>query len=78
MEDNSIPEDIHGGYHHMGTTRMNNDPKKGVVDENCKVHGIENLYIAGSSVLPTVGYANPTLTIAALSLRLADYVKNRY
>lgn len=73
--DDTIPDDLHGGYHHMGTTRMNNDPKQGVVDENCRVHGIENLYIAGSSVFPTSGYANPTLTIVALSLRLADHIK---
>ena len=64
-----------GGWHHMGTTRMHVDPKKGVVNENCRVHGISNLYIAGSSVFPTSGSANPTLTIVALSLRLADHVK---
>lgn len=65
----------HGGDHHMGTTRMHIDPKQGVVDENCQVHGISNLFIAGSSVFPTGGYANPTLTIIALALRLADRVK---
>ena len=62
-------------HHHMGTTRMHNDSKQGVVDENCKVHGTTNLFIAGSSVFPTSGYANPTLTIIALSLRLADHIK---
>lgn len=62
-------------HHHMGTTRMHSDPKQGVVDPNCKVHGISNLYVAGSSVFPTAGYANPTLTIIALSLRLADHIK---
>lgn len=62
-------------HHHMGTTRMHHDPKQGVVDANCKVHGISNLFIAGSSVFPTSGYSNPTLTIIALSLRLADHVK---
>lgn len=62
-------------HHHMGTTRMHIDPKQGVVDANCKVHGIENLFVAGSSVFPTAGYANPTLTIIALSLRLADHIK---
>lgn len=62
-------------HHHMGTTRMHNDPKQGVVDANCKVHGISNLFMAGSSVFPTAGYANPTLTIIALSLRLADHLK---
>lgn len=62
--------------HHIGTTRMSNDPKRGVVDENCKIHSIDNFYITGSSVFPTSGHANPTLTIVALSLRLADYLKN--
>ena len=61
--------------HHLGTTRMSANPKTGVVDANCQVHGLENLYITGSSVFPTAGHANPTLTIAAMSLRLADYLK---
>lgn len=61
--------------HHMGTTRMHTDPKQGVVDENCRVHGISNLFIAGSSVFPTGGCANPTLTIVALAVRLADHVR---
>jgi choline dehydrogenase-like flavoprotein len=64
-----------GGKHHMGTTRMHADPRCGVVDPDCRVHGISNLFIAGSSVFPTTGYANPTLTIVALALRLADYLK---
>ena len=64
-----------GGKHHMGTTRMHADPRCGVVDPDCRVHGISNLFIAGSSVFPTAGYANPTLTIIALALRLADYLK---
>jgi choline dehydrogenase-like flavoprotein len=53
---------------------MHDDPRFGVVDRNCRVHGIVNLFIAGSSVFPTAGYANPTLTIVALSLRLADHL----
>lgn len=61
--------------HHMGTTRMHKDMKQGVVDEHCRVHGIHNLYIASSSVFPTSGMANPTLTIVALALRIADKVK---
>jgi choline dehydrogenase-like flavoprotein len=69
------PEGTHGGYHHMGTTRMHAHPTQGVVDPNCCVHGIDNLYIAGPSVFPTGGYANPVLTTLALSLRLADHVK---
>lgn len=60
------------GFHHMGTTRMSDDSSKGVVDANGRVHGIGNLWIAGSSVFPSVGFANPTLTIVALALRMAD------
>jgi choline dehydrogenase-like flavoprotein len=63
--------------HHLGTTRMSPNPKSGVVDANCQVHGLDNLFVAGSSVFPTAGHANPTLTIAAMSLRLADYLKRR-
>ncbi len=65
------------GLHHvMGGTRMHVDPSLGVVDENCLVHGLTNVYVAGSSVFPTgLGYANPTLTLLALTLRLADHVK---
>lgn len=59
-------------HHHMGTCRMSTDPDSGVVDPECRVHGIENLYIVGSSVFPTGGARQPTLTIAALALRLAD------
>ena len=59
----------------MGTTRMHVDPKQGVVDANCRVHGLANLYIAGAAVYPTAGSANPTLTLVALSLRLSDYLK---
>ena len=66
-----------GGWHQMGTTRMAQDPKSGVVDENCRVHGVPNLYVAGASVFPTYGFANPTFTIIALSLRLADHVAAR-
>jgi choline dehydrogenase-like flavoprotein len=61
--------------HHMGTTRMNRDPRAGVVDEHCRVHGMENLFIAGSSVFPTSGAGTPTVTILALALRLADRLK---
>lgn len=63
------------GMHHMGTTRMSASPREGVVDPDCRVHGTENLYVASSSVFPTSGYANPTLTIVALSLRLAAQLK---
>ena len=61
--------------HHMGTTRMHSNPQWGVTDGNCRVHSVQNLFIAGSSVFPTSGNANPTLTIVALSIRLADHLK---
>ncbi|MDB5153949.1 MAG: family oxidoreductase [Mucilaginibacter sp.] len=77
VNDHSWPEFTGGGWHHMGTTRMSNDPKLGVVDANCKVHGINNLFIAGSSCYVTAGAPNPTLTLVALSLRLSDYLKSR-
>jgi choline dehydrogenase-like flavoprotein len=48
-----------------------------VVDRNCRVHGIENLYISSSSVFPTTGTANPTFTIIALAIRLADHLKQQ-
>ena len=54
---------------------MSDSPKQGVVDRNCRVHGVEGLYIAGSSVFPTAGHANPTLMIVALAIRLADWLK---
>ena len=63
------------GNHHLGTTRMSDDPKKGVVDSDGKVHGVANLYVAGSSVFPTYGASNPTLNLVALTLRLGDHLK---
>ena len=63
-----------GGYHHMGTTRMSSTAETGVVDKNCTVHGYSNLHIAGSSVFTTGGWANPTLTILALTHRLSDHI----
>ena len=64
----------HGARHHMGATRMSNSPKNGVVNENCRIHEVKNLYVAGSSVFPTSGIANPTLTILALTFRLGDHL----
>ena len=64
--------------HHIGTTRMSDDPRSGVVDANCRVHATDNLYVAGASVFPTSGHANPTLTILALSLRLADHLADQF
>ena len=62
-------------FHYTGTTRMADDPHMGVVDKDCRVHGVDNLYVAGSSVFPTNGAANPTLTIVALACRLSDHLK---
>jgi choline dehydrogenase-like flavoprotein len=62
---------VTGGWHHMGTTRMSAQANNGVVDPNCRVHGVSNLFVAGSSVFPTGGFANPTLSLVALSIRLA-------
>lgn len=76
-------EDVDGmglrqpGFHHMGTTRMHLNPRHGVVDAHCKVHGVNNLFVVGSSVFPTAGSANPTLTILALAIRLADHIKSQ-
>ncbi|MFV0359650.1 GMC oxidoreductase [Tropicimonas sp.] len=69
--------DASTAWHHMGTTRMAQSPTGGVVDSDCLLHGTRNLYVAGSSVMPSGGRANPTLTIVALSIRLADHLKAR-
>ncbi len=71
------PRMIGGTHHHMGGTRMATDPRSGVVDTDCRVHGFSNLFVAGSSVFPTGGSVNPTLTIVALALRLAEHVRDR-
>ena len=71
------PETLLWGWHHMGTTRMHDDPKLGVVDGNCRVHSLSNLYVAGSSVFPTGGSDLPTLTIVALAVRLADHLSEK-
>jgi choline dehydrogenase-like flavoprotein len=63
-----------GTWHHMGTTRMHPSPERGVVDADCKVHGVANLYVAGSSVFPTFGSNFPTFTIVALGLRMAEKI----
>ncbi|HPZ87729.1 MAG TPA: GMC family oxidoreductase, partial [Flavihumibacter sp.] len=60
--------------HHLGTTRMATSPDKGVVDGNCKVFGMDNLYVAGSSVFTTGSHVNPTLTLVALAIRLGDHL----
>jgi hypothetical protein len=75
--DTKLEIPCNGFGHHMGTTRMSADPRYGVVDENCGVHGVENLYIAGSSVFSKCGGRNPTLTIVLLALRLANFLSTR-
>jgi choline dehydrogenase-like flavoprotein len=74
-DDRNWPSFLSGGWHHMGTTRMHADPKQGVVDANCRVHGLANLYVSGAAVYATAGSANPTLTLVALSLRLSDHLR---
>jgi choline dehydrogenase-like flavoprotein len=69
--------DIENGHHHMGTTRMHEDPKQGVVDADCRVHGKANLFIAGSSLYPTYSFDDPTMTLVALAIRLADHLKSK-
>jgi choline dehydrogenase-like flavoprotein len=73
--DTTFPDSTNGGWHHMGTTRMSDDPKTGVVDANCRIHGMANLYVAGAACYATSAAPNPTLTLTALSLRLSDHVK---
>ena len=69
------PQNLHPGPHHMGSTRMHENPKQGVVDKDCKVYGLDNLYIAGSSVFTTGSSVNPTYTIGALAIRISDTLK---
>jgi choline dehydrogenase-like flavoprotein len=73
--DTGWPDDLGGGQHLMGTTRMSDDPKQGVVDRNLRVHDTSNLFIAGCSVFPTPGGATPTMMLVTLTLRLARHVK---
>jgi choline dehydrogenase-like flavoprotein len=76
--DHGVPQVFLPSTHHnIGSTRMHDDPKQGVVDANCQVHGVSNLFVASSSVFPAGGYANPTLTIVAIAIRVADEVKAR-
>lgn len=63
--------------HHIGTLRMASEPDLGVVDENCRLFGVDNIHVAGSAVFPTGGRAAPTLTIVALALRLAEHLKTK-
>ena len=79
----SIPDeiDLSGfpvgvGFHHMCTTRMSDNPVQGVVDADCRMHEVDNLWVAGSSVFATGGTATPTFSIVALSIRLADHLQD--
>lgn len=69
-----IYKGVHGGGHIMGATRMGSDPRTSVVDADCRVHGYQNLFVAGGSVFASGGYANPTLTLTALAARLGDKI----
>lgn len=73
-----VKERIIGHYHQIGTTRMSDTPRDGVVDRDCRVHGVENLYIGGSSVFPTAGYSGPTMMIIAFAIRLSRHLKQRF
>ncbi|MBD0335585.1 MAG: GMC family oxidoreductase, partial [Cyanobacteria bacterium Co-bin13] len=76
--DHGLPYVVFSSIHHSsGTTRMHESPTQGVVDANCKVHGVSNLFVASSSVFPTIGYANPTLTIVAIAIRVADQIRQK-
>ena len=70
------PSSVLHSNHHLGTTRMSSTPNQGVVDADGRVYGLDNLYVAGGSVLPTSSWANPTWTVTALTLRLADYLRD--
>jgi choline dehydrogenase-like flavoprotein len=78
LEEGGWQTGLEGGWHQLGTTRMNDDPRKGVVDRHCRVHGISNLFIGGGSVFPTVGSAPPTLTIIALAVRLSEHLMQQF
>jgi len=74
--DGDVTAALHASvHHHLGTTRMHVDPRRGVVDANARVHGLRNVFVAGGSIFPTSGYVNPTLTIVALAARLAAHLK---
>ena len=72
-----MPESARGVNHQLGSTRMHESARLGVVDTDCRLHTIDNLYVIGGSVFPTAGSCNPTLTVVALTLRLADHIKEK-
>ena len=73
--DDGLPRMLGGTHHHLGVTRMATDPERGVVDEHCRVHHWDNLYVVGGSVFPSGGFVNPTLTVVALALRLGAHLR---
>ncbi|WP_198038359.1 GMC oxidoreductase [Skermanella stibiiresistens] len=77
-ESDPWPKAVDSSAHFMGTTRMHRDPRHGVVDEHCRVHGIGNLYVAGGSVFPTAGATMVTMNIVALAVRLADHLIGKF
>jgi choline dehydrogenase-like flavoprotein len=77
VNNDRIYRQVDGQGHTLGTTRMGHDAATSVVDGDCRVHGYSNLFVAGSSVFPSGGYANPTITIVALALRLADHLAGK-
>ena len=77
LGDTTIPEVLHGNEHQLGTTRMHREARNGVVDPDGRVHSMRNLFVAGGSVFPTGGYANPTLTVTALTVRLAEHIRTQ-
>lgn len=72
-----VRQRVGGHYHHIGTTRMSDNPTNGVVDADCKVHGVSNLYVGGSSIFPTAGFSGPTMMLIGFSLRLADTIREK-
>ena len=72
----SQPRQFNSPHHFLGTTRMHGNPRNGVVDADCRVHDVPNLFIAGGSIFPTGGFANPTFTVVALALRLATHLQS--
>lgn len=77
-DDFEMPERVANGKHAISTTRMSATPETGVVDRNCRMHEVHNLYIVSSSVFPTNGYAQPTFSIVAMAIRLADHLKRQH
>ena len=76
--DGSCLRNPQGTWHHIGTTRMATDPREGVVDINCRVHELDNLFVAGSSVFPAAGNHSPTFTILALAARLTEHIIDEF